>query len=235
MTRSCRSPCSPWHGDVQAHCHAVRARLADLDVLAEAITDPRVDRRVVIDQGADLRRSLLREAEQAHRAFGSPGSTQRRPPCGDGHRQVPLGALEACRRRGRLAPRWTRLLMLCGRWRRHWSARRTCKTSLSGRSPRAGDSCSSPTGWPPRWTRPASGSRCCRQADSHWPLDPPTAERSRVTSSPVRVNSAGPAWTTRQPARSDIGPPVDVTLAVRGQSRPGGPVGGPEGSAPPDG
>jgi len=80
--------------DAHAHCQAVRARLADVDALAETITDPRVDRRVVIDQAVDLRRSLLRGAEQARQTSGCPGST-RRPRLQHGHRQVFLAALEA--------------------------------------------------------------------------------------------------------------------------------------------
>ncbi len=81
--------------DVRALCQAVRARLADVDALAEAITDPRVDRRVVIDQAVDLRRSLLRGAEQARQTSGCPGSTQRRPRLQHGHGPVFLAALKA--------------------------------------------------------------------------------------------------------------------------------------------
>lgn len=81
--------------DLHAHRQAVRARLADVEVLAEAITDPFVDRRVVIDQAVDLRRSLRGQAEQARQSFGSPGSTQRMRRGDDGHGQVTLAALEA--------------------------------------------------------------------------------------------------------------------------------------------
>ncbi len=81
--------------DVQALCQAVRARLADLDVLAEAITDPRVARRVLIDQAVDLRRSLLDLAEQARRTPGGPGWSQPTARRDDLHQQVLFAAFEA--------------------------------------------------------------------------------------------------------------------------------------------
>jgi len=81
--------------DVQAHSKAVLARLADLDALAQAITDPFVARRVVIDQAVDLRRSLLDQAERTRRAMGNPGSTQPGLRRDDTHEQTTLAALEA--------------------------------------------------------------------------------------------------------------------------------------------
>lgn len=64
-----RLPVTLESGTWNAHAHrqAVRARLADVEVLAEATTDPWVDRRVVIDQAVDLCRALLDQAEQARR------------------------------------------------------------------------------------------------------------------------------------------------------------------------
>ncbi len=80
--------------DAQAQLLAVRARLADVNVLAEAMTDPRVGRRVVIDQAVDLRRSLLDQAEQARRTLGGRGSTQRRLRRDDRHEQATLATRE---------------------------------------------------------------------------------------------------------------------------------------------
>lgn len=82
--------------EVRAHRRLVRARLADLDVLAEAITDPRVARRVLIDQAVDLRRSLLAQAEQARRIPDVPRWSQPKasPRRDDEQEQVALAALE---------------------------------------------------------------------------------------------------------------------------------------------
>ena len=79
----------------QAQLLAVRARLADVAVLAEAMTDPWVGRRVVIDQAVDLRRSLLGQAEQASRALGGPGWSPPRSRNDGAHEQVAPAVLQA--------------------------------------------------------------------------------------------------------------------------------------------
>lgn len=115
--------------DAHAHRQAVRARLADVEVLAEATTDPWVGRRVVIDQAVDLRRALLDQAEQVRQVPGSPASTHRRPRRDDGHRRVFWQRWRPCRGRGRLVPCWppcwARLLVLFGHSQGHWSTSRT--------------------------------------------------------------------------------------------------------------
>ncbi|MBA2694680.1 MAG: hypothetical protein H0U62_02250 [Actinobacteria bacterium] len=125
----CWPPWDPGRGTRTLTVQAVQVRLADVDALAEATTDPWVGRRVVIDQAGDLRQALLDQAEQARRTCGSPGSTQRRLRRDDGHRQVFWQRWRPCRGRGRLVlcwpPRWARRLALCGRSQGDWSARRT--------------------------------------------------------------------------------------------------------------